>query len=110
MKGGGYMARMGIYNSYKISIYRCLQVKTASGRLVAKAIDVDLSQFRQSLLMTMYHDQLCSSDKDCTFFNCLGECDMTTGTCSGKLKSSNLVVSLWFVNIAIIINFYYDNA
>jgi hypothetical protein len=77
--------------------YWYLQVKTPDGRLVAKAIDVDLSQFRSALLMTMDHDREasveCSSDKDCTFFNCLGECDVTTGVCSGKLKSSNLVVS-----------------
>jgi hypothetical protein len=66
---------------YVRNIYRYLQVKTPDGNLIAKAIDVDLSQFRSALLMTMEHDREanveCSSDRDCTFFNCLrllGEC------------------------------------
>jgi hypothetical protein len=79
-----------------------LQVKRADGRLVAKAIDVDLSQFRSALLLAMDHDREagvgCSSDRDCTFFRCLGECDVTTGVCSGKLKSSNLVVCRWYLH------------
>ena len=58
---------------------------------------MDISQFRSGLLSTMDYDKdlECSSNRDCTFFNCLGECDMTTGVCSGKLASSNLVVSLY---------------
>ena len=84
--------------------YYYVQVRRSDGRLVAKAIDVDLSLFRSALLSTMDHDREagveCSSDTDCTFFNCLGECDMTTGVCSGKLASSNLVVSPYSCIIA----------
>ena len=72
-------------------------MKRTDGSLVAKAIDVDLSLFRSALLSSLDHDReagvMCGSDLDCTFFNCLGECDETTGVCSGKLISSNLVVS-----------------
>ena len=73
------------------------QVKRTDGKLVAKAIDIDLCEFRPALLSIMDHDRetglRCSDDNDCTFFNCLGECDKMTGVCTGKLTSSNLVVS-----------------
>ena len=73
------------------------QVKRNDGKLIAKAIDVDICMFRSSLLSSMANDRdtglKCKKDTDCTFFSCLGECDKTTGVCSGKLMSNNFVVS-----------------
>ena len=71
-------------------------MKRRDSHLVAKAIDVDLGLFHPSLLSALDHDRMggakCTRDLDCTFFNCRGECDTTTGVCSGRLISSNLVV------------------
>ena len=56
--------------------------------------------FEKSLLSNLkfrkaFTGGACSRDSDCNFnpFLCLGECDLMTHTCTGKLKSSNLLVS-----------------
>ena len=77
-----------------------MQVKRSDGHLVAKAVDFDISMFKNSLLSDMelkikFAGGTCKRDNDCNYnpINCLGECDLATGTCTGRLKSSNLVVS-----------------
>ena len=71
---------------------------------MAKAIDLDISMFKNTILSQlerriMFSGGICSQDSDCNFnFKCLGECDMETGTCTGKLKSSNLSVSIQLQN------------
>lgn len=66
-----------------------------NGKLVAKAIDVDISWFESSLTADVDYERnkSCSSDSDCNFISCLVKCNMTTGKCSGKLASNNLQVS-----------------
>ena len=77
-----------------------VQVTKSDGQLAAKAIDLDISMFKSSLLSALKHRPYvnggtCSKDRDCNFnfINCLGECDLTTQSCTGRLKSNNLIVS-----------------
>ena len=65
-------------------------------RLVAKAIDVDISWFEDAMLSAAKSelDKPCSSNEDCEFISCLVDCDTSTGRCSGKLTSNNLQVYL----------------
>lgn len=62
------------------------------GKLVGKAIDVDISWFEDAMISAAKHeiDKSCSSNEDCEFISCLVECDTTAGRCSGKLYSNNL--------------------
>ena len=66
---------------------------------VAKAIDLDISMFKNSLLSnmklaTLLNEVACSRDSDCNFNSlCLGQCDLATGKCTGNLNSNNLMVS-----------------
>lgn len=67
---------------------------------MAKILDVDISMFKYSLLSALERNieltgGTCKRDRDCNynFLNCLGECNLATGVCTGRLKSSNLVVS-----------------
>ena len=63
-------------------------------RLVAKAIDVDISWFEDAMISAIEHerDKPCKSDEDCDFISCKVDCDMNTGKCSGKVASNNLQV------------------
>ena len=72
----------------------------SDGHLVAKAVDFDTSMFKNSLLSVLelrikLTGGNCKRDSDCNYnpINCLGECDLATEVCTGRLKSSNLVVS-----------------
>ena len=62
---------------------------------MAKILDVDISMFKYSLLSTMKRrikltGETCKRDRDCNYnyIDCLGECDLATGMCTGRLKSS----------------------
>ena len=66
---------------------------------VAKAIDLDISLFKNSLLLKLkqsrlFNEVVCSRDSDCNFNSlCLGQCDLAAGKCTESLKSNNLMVS-----------------
>lgn len=68
------------------------------GRLVAKAIDADITWFKNSLLSALAspseREKTCSSDKDCEFINCQVVCHPATAKCSGQLSSNNLQVGV----------------
>ena len=56
--------------------------------------------FKSTLLSSLqrrpYHNEgKCSDDRDCNInlMNCLGECNLTTHKCTGRLRSNNLIVS-----------------
>ena len=72
-------------------------VRGAGGRLVAKAIDVDIAWFGPALQQEVTSgaelSRPCSADGDCAFARCQVACNHTTGFCSGQLASSNLQVS-----------------
>lgn len=85
-----------LYNVMPVPV----QITRSDGQLVAKAVDLDISMFKSSLLSALKHRPyvnggICSSDRDCgfNFINCLGECDLATQRCTGRLRSSNLIVS-----------------
>lgn len=66
---------------------------------MAKAIDLDISMFKYSLLLKLkearlFNEVTCSRDSDCNFNSlCLGKCDLATGKCMESLNSNNLMVS-----------------
>lgn len=64
-------------------------------RLVAKAIDVDISFFQSQLesMVRFEVNESCTKDSECKVINCEVPCDVATGKCSGKLVSNNLQVS-----------------
>lgn len=69
---------------------------------VAKAIDLDISMFKNSLLLRLkqarwFNQITCSRDSDCDFNSlCLGQCNLATGKCMESLNSNNLMVSINF--------------
>ncbi len=71
-------------------------MKSPKGTLVAKAIDADAAMFESSVLQQLElesgNKKECTQDEDCSIFRCESSCDRDTGTCSGKLLSTNLVV------------------
>ena len=73
-------------------------MKNSTGALVAKAIDVDAAMFEHMVIQQMQEESKkkvsCSRDEDCSMFHCESSCDRDTKTCSGKLLSSNLMVSV----------------
>lgn len=70
------------------------KVKRSDGTFVAKAIDVDMALFEQSLLSMFQHERnnTCNVDGDCFMLSCGSKCDTKTGKCAGIITSSNLVV------------------
>ncbi len=71
------------------------------GRLLAKAIDVDISFFQNQLELVLKSEMnnSCSSDSDCGFISCEVPCNSVTGKCSGRLVSNNFQVSLFQSNM-----------
>ena len=63
---------------------------------MAKAIDVDIAMFENSLLRAfrIERNRTCRSDQDCFMISCGSKCNIGTGKCAGILTSSNLVVSI----------------
>ena len=61
-------------------------------KLVAKAIDVDISWFEPAMISTVEFEKnkTCTSDDDCDIISCQVECN--SGKCSGKLHYNNLQV------------------
>ena len=56
--------------------------------LIAKSIDNDISFFKKYLLNSIIHNTNCTSDTECSFFECEALCK--NGKCSGKLLTNNL--------------------
>lgn len=69
-------------------------IHAPSGKLVAKAIDVDKSWFQPTLtsLLKTNGKKTCSRDADCSIVTCPVECNTTTSTCSTQLMINNLQV------------------
>lgn len=68
----------------------------SDGRLVAKAIDVDISWFEVAMMSAVEFEKnkTCSDQSDCDFISCQVEC--IHNKCSGQLASNNLMVkSQW---------------
>ena len=65
-----------------------------NGRLVAKAIDMDISFFEKSLVSAISYEKgnSCETDEDCSFISCYSQC--TAKGCSGVLNTNNLQVLL----------------
>lgn len=63
-------------------------VRTGFPQVVA--IDVDMAFFEPKMRDLL--DQSCSSDEDCSFFDCWSRCDLTTRRCSPRRHNSNLQV------------------
>ncbi len=65
------------------------------GTLSAKAIDMDISFFEQTItsMIDSEKNNACISDKDCKFYSCQVSCNERTQQCSGVLSSNNLKVS-----------------
>ena len=82
---------------YKEPLHYC-DVKGAnfgiSNKGVVKPIDVDTVFFHSKLLETFQYS-VCTSDKDCNFFDCLGICDISTETCLKEIHNNNLQVSFF---------------
>lgn len=55
------------------------------------AIDVDMAFFEPKMRDLL--DQNCSSDDDCSFFDCSTRCDLMLQRCSPERRNSNLQVS-----------------
>ncbi len=66
-------------------------------RLLAKAIDVDISFFENQLheILKSEVNRSCTVDSQCKLINCEVFCNLATGRCTGKLVSNNLQVSQW---------------
>lgn len=64
--------------------------------LVAKAIDLDIAWFERTLNSSVAYEKNnhCHSHLDCDMVSCQVDCNMTSQTCSGRLWSNNLQVSL----------------
>lgn len=56
-----------------------------------KLIDTDCI-FRDSTIKQIFHNKSCTSDEDCTFFDCKGWCKRTTYRCSNERVNTNLQV------------------
>ena len=65
---------------------------------MVKAIDVDAAMFEHGVVQQMELERKnkrpCSSDEECSMFNCASYCHRNNGTCSGKLLSNNLIVRM----------------
>ena len=63
-------------------------------RLVAKAIDVDISWFEPAMISAVAYEknETCSGHSDCEFVSCRVEC--IHSKCSGQLVSNNLMVRM----------------
>lgn len=55
------------------------------------AIDVDMAFFEPKMRDLL--DQNCSSDEDCSFFDCWSRCDLTIHRCNPQRHNSNLQVT-----------------
>ena len=75
------------------------QVWEKSGKLRAKAIDVDIAMFESTLLsqLNFERNMSCKVDNDCFMISCGGKCNKITRKCAGILTSSNLVVRVFFM-------------
>ncbi|XP_029698611.1 divergent protein kinase domain 1C isoform X1 [Takifugu rubripes] len=58
--------------------------------LTVVAIDVDMAFFEPKMRDLL--DQNCSSDEDCSFFDCWSRCDLTSRRCNPRRHNSNLQV------------------
>lgn len=69
--------------------------------LVAKAIDMDISFFAQSLhaIARGEENNTCHSDDDCNFVACQVKCNRKTNHCAGVLSSNNLKVRVPLVEL-----------
>ena len=67
-----------------------------TGDLVAKTIDLDIAFFERTLNSSLAFEKNneCRSHRDCDMVSCQVACNMTSHTCSGRLWSNNLQVSL----------------
>lgn len=67
-----------------------------TGDLVAKTIDLDIAWFERTLNSSVAYEKNkpCHSHLDCDMVSCLVGCNMTSHTCSGRLWSNNLQVSV----------------
>lgn len=69
----------------------------SEGRLVAKAIDVDISWFEAAMRSAVEFEKnkTCSDNSDCDFISCQVEC--IHNKCSGQLFSNNLMVKFQWI-------------
>ena len=65
---------------------------TADGKV--KFVDVDSVMTDTLLQNTVGNTPHCESDEDCTFFDCVAECDLIAGKCRTQRKNTNLQVTL----------------
>lgn len=70
--------------------WRCLSPVHA-GLLQVVAIDVDMAFFEPKMRDLL--DQNCSSDEDCSFFDCWSRCDPSSRRCNPRRRNSNLQVT-----------------
>lgn len=53
--------------------------------------------YTQSRLNALLTTRTCTNDTDCPILDCLSQCNLTTGYCTGRINH-NVQVSLWFAN------------
>lgn len=55
-----------------------------------KLLDTDMALFEPVLLETMVSTQSCNTDKECSFIDCDGRCNYSTGSCLPLVTNNNL--------------------
>lgn len=59
-----------------------------------KPIDTDTVFFQSKLEQVLGGTESCSTDADCSFFDCLGHCDVASSKCGTTILNNNLQVGL----------------